>query len=534
MGYLRRIIQRYTIKKLLLLIVITAPFIFLITIQHRQVIYHLQQLITHQPINVTIDDLEVFNHFNKAYNFEQGQSSMIVRTPNFYSIKKIIPLPQDPENQSSLLPNILQKKTGKAATDHQYWIAIIGHYALPLKLKKNADIIKLQEKPLLASLYTIDPQESFHIFLRDEDIHLASQLSSPALQSMLAEDALTLLPSVRLIAAEIDDSKGFTLFLLILCLIPIILIIHTLWRLIFPLRLSEFKALAKNYGISIPEIANSVQIDHEKKRVISKKGVTISDHFIIIQTFRQTRVIPISELAKLDLKKGIDPFAYLWWLPKSFLYVTEDRRSYRIRVSKKMILAIFKRVHAIDNNVALPIDLLALINHTDSPENNTEPYSDNRGQRIHANPILSEMEHVSRAAANTRTQSTQQDQPSLLTQKVDDLIFSPNPLDSNIIKQQLYPLFTFTLRNTIVLSLLLIITFPLILISPIAFPALYALTAGIYTVIRIIKLFKNIFKPPNILGISFGFITITLLILIPYWVFQLGTSTIKFAFDNIQ
>lgn len=164
MGYLRRIIQRYTIKKLLLLIVITAPFIFLITIQHRQVIYHLQQLITHQPINVTIDDLEVFNHFNKADNFEQGQSSMIVRTPNFYSIKKIIPLPQDPENQSSLLPNILQKKTGKAATDHQYWIAIIGHYALPLKLKKNADIIKLQEKPLLASLYTIDPQESFHIF----------------------------------------------------------------------------------------------------------------------------------------------------------------------------------------------------------------------------------------------------------------------------------------------------------------------------------------------------------------------------------
>ena len=267
--------------------------------------------------------------------------------------------------------------------------------------------------------------------------------------------------------------------------------------------------------------------------MISKKGITISDHFIIIQTFRQTRVIPISELAKLDLKKGIDPLAYLWWIPKSFLYVTEDRRSYRIRVSKKMILEIFKRVHAIDHHVALPIDLLALINPTDSSENNTTPYSDNRGQRIHANPILSEMESISRVAVNARTQSIQQDQPSLLTQKADDLIFSPNPLDSSIIKQQLYPLFTFTLRNTIVLSLLLLITFPLILLSPIAFPALYALTACIYTVARIIKLLKNIFKTPNILCLGFGIITIILLILMPYWVFQLGTSMMKHALDLV-
>lgn len=520
MSYLRRIIQLYAVKKLLLLALMATPFVLLVTIQHRQVIYHLQQLMTHQPINVTIDDLEIFNHFNKSDKFEQElpQSQIIVRNPNYYPIKEIIPLPQEPEIQPSLLPNILQKQTKKAAIDYQYWIAIIGHYALPLKLKNDADIITLQDKPLLAMLYTIDPHKSFPLFLSDEDIHLQSQLSSPALQSIITEDALTLLPSARLIAADIDDSKGFSLFLLVLCLIPIILIIHILWRLIFPLRLSEFKALAKNYGISIQDIANSFEIDPEKKSVISKKGVTLSDHFIIIQTFRQTRVIPISELAELDLKKGIDPLAYLWWIPKSFLYVTEDRRSYRIRVSKKMILEIFKRVHAIDNNVTLPIDLLALIKPTDSPENNTAPYSDNRGQRIHANP---------------QTQSIQRDQSSILAQKADDLIFSPNPLDSSVIKQQLYPLLTFTLRNTITLSLLLIITFPLILLSPIAFPVLYALTACIYTVARIIKLLKNIFKAPNILCVGFGVITIILLILMPYWVFQLGASIMMHALDHV-
>ena len=230
MGYLRRIIQLYAVKKLLLLALIATPFVLLVTIQHRHVIYHLQQLMTHQPMIVTIDDLEIFNHFNKSDKFEQEppQSPIIVRNPNFYPIKEIIPLPQEPENPPSLLPNILQKQSKKAAADHQYWIAIIGHYALPLKLKKDADIIKLQDKPLLAALYTIDPQESFHIFLSDEDIHLQSQLSSPVLQSILTEDALTLLPSARLIAADIYDSKGFTLFLLVLCLIPIILIIHTL------------------------------------------------------------------------------------------------------------------------------------------------------------------------------------------------------------------------------------------------------------------------------------------------------------------
>lgn len=359
----------------------------------------------------------------------------------------------------------------KGKDNIRYYQATLSGHNILVKTDKNYDEYELMN--FSAVLHVMNPDYMHYFLLDDAD------------EELLAKHSSDVVPNILLIEDSIDRTHGFTVFFLVINGLIFLLILHALWLTLFPYHLKEFKQLKIAYGLTPKMIEESIAKDLQNGHLINKKQTIISNHFCVVQTLRYTRIIALDELLELRMKNSLDMLAYWWWLPRIFLYVQEERRNYRVRMSKKMIFVLFQRISEGLSSVKLPKDFV----------------------KIKPQPTLSPMEKV--------------------LQNMNQEIFinstaSYSAKDNQTTLSDWVPLLRFILNSFLFLLAIFVLSLGTALISPIIFLFAYIIGAIILTIIRIIQVFKVTKTFGGALSIIVFIVSIFMLLYMPKLVFNLG------------
>lgn len=299
--------------------------------------------------------------------------------------------------------------------------------------------------------------------------------------------------------SKTEQTQGFTIFLLVIAGLMSLLIIHALWLTLFPYTLTEFKLLKNAYGLTPEMIEQSIVEDVQNGHLIKKKGVLITQHYCIVQTIRYTRIIALDELLELRMKNSLDILAYLWWLPRMFLYVQEERRSYRVHMSKKMIFILFQRISQGLNTVKLPQEFKWNIK-TICDEAMLSPMEktlENMNQQIFMNTVATHLVENN-------------DQVSSHWRKLGH----------------------FMVINFLLLFAIFLVSIGAASIAPLMFFFVYMIVAVILTILRIIRLFKVTREFGGTLSYMLFIASTLVLLIMPKYVFNLGNWLIELFVGN--
>lgn len=362
-------------------------------------------------------------------------------------------------------------------TDDQasYYRATLGNHQVLVKTQNNYDV--KTSAPFSGVLHVLNPEYMHYFLLDDTD------------EKLLIKYSQAVMPNVLLIEHSIDRTHGFTIFFLIINGLMFTLIVHALWLTLLPYHLKEFKQLKIAYGLTPKMIEESIAQDRKNGRLINQKQTIITNHFCVVQTLRYTRIIALDELLELKMKHSLDILAYWWWLPRMFLYVQEERRSYRVRMSKKMIFILFQRISEGQNAVKLPKEFEWSIqqSRTDIALSPMEKALQEMNQQIFMN--------------TTSTHSREDHQSLALHWR---------------------QLVRFMVTHSLLLFILFIASLCTAIISPVIFVLAYVIGALIITIVRSIRLFKVTKAFGGGLSIVMFIAGMFVLLIMPAMMFKLG------------
>ncbi len=379
----------------------------------------------------------------------------------------------------------------------------------------------LSDKPIQVVPHVLSSDREMRgvntLFLTDIDLqvlqsHQSHQSLQAAQDQTLPDKALTLL-----VSKTQDNTQGLSVLMLFLVLFPLIIALYFLWLLLNPYALSDLRAIQRLYKIAPIHIDQFLRDAKTNHTLIARRGVVLTPRFIMIAGLMKFRIVVVSELETLSAKKGYQITAVLWWLRKHFLYVTEMRRAFKVRISPKMLPLIFKMMEESPYQITLESRLKMPVNKAGNDKKRAEH---------------SVQDHIVVADDYRRSKqkySQDRERETVLENRAIDPAFlaqTEGMIQSRTRASENHEVISAFMREggkaLLGMSVIWLLSLGVGIILPLIGVALYVVCSVIWSLWRMIMTIKIMVRLKRGSATLLGVITLFLLMMVPLWIYQVS------------